>query len=38
MAVTYITMIAVLGIVWGGLITVIVQAVKKEKLKEKNGE
>ena len=38
MAATYITMIAVLGIVWGGLITVLIYAVKKEKLKVENGE
>ncbi len=38
MAATYITMVAVLGIVWGGLITVLIYAVKKEKLKVENGE
>jgi hypothetical protein len=38
MAATYFTMIAVLGIVWGGLITVLIYAVKKEKTKVKNGE
>jgi hypothetical protein len=38
MAATYITMIIVLGIVWGGLILVVSQAVKMEKQKEKNGE
>ena len=38
MAATYITMFTVLGIVWGGLILVLIYAFKKEKQKEKNGQ
>jgi hypothetical protein len=38
MTATYLTMFAVLGIVWGGLILVLIHAVKKEKLKVKNGD
>ena len=33
-----LTMIIVLGIVWGGLSFFLIKAVKYEKLKEKNGE
>ncbi len=35
---TIITMIIVLGIVWGGLSIFIFKAFKYEKLKSKNGE
>ena len=36
--ITIITMICVLGLVWGGLIFFISKAFKYEKLKQKNGE
>ncbi|MDH3267283.1 MAG: MetS family NSS transporter small subunit [Ignavibacteria bacterium] len=36
--VTIITMICVLGLVWGGLIFFISKAFKHEKLKLKNGK
>lgn len=36
MVTTYITMFTVLGIVWGGLILVLIYAFKKEKQKGKN--
>jgi hypothetical protein len=34
---TILTMVVVLGIVWGGLLFFLFKAVKYEKLKEKNG-
>ncbi len=35
---TLITLILVIGIVWGGLIFFLTRAVKYEKLKSKNGK
>ena len=35
---TIITMIIVLGIVWGGLVFFLIRAIKYEKVKIKNGE
>ena len=35
---TIITMIIVLGIVWGGLAFFLIRAIKYEKVKIKNGE
>ena len=35
---TIITMFLVLGIVWGGLILLLLRAINYEKLKSKNGE
>jgi hypothetical protein len=35
---TIITMVLVLGIVWGGLTFFLVRAIKYEKVKLKNGE
>jgi heme/copper-type cytochrome/quinol oxidase subunit 2 len=34
--ITIITMIVVLGIVWGGMVIFLTRAMKYEKLKEKN--
>jgi len=36
--ITIITMICVLGLVWGGLVIFISKAFKHEKLKQKNGQ
>jgi hypothetical protein len=36
--ITIITMLIVLGIVWGGMTFFLTRAIKYEKLKEKNGE
>ena len=35
---TIITMIIVLGIVWGGLILLLLRAINYEKLKSRDGE
>jgi hypothetical protein len=35
---TIITMVIVLGIVWGGLALFLIRAIKYEKVKFKNGE
>ena len=35
---TIITMVLVLGIVWGGLIFFLLRAIKYEKVKTQNGE
>jgi len=35
---TILTMVIVLGIVWGGLIFFLVRAIKYEKVKIQNGE
>jgi len=36
--ITIITIICVLGVVWGGLLFFITKAFKYEKIKQKNGE
>lgn len=36
--ITIITMLIVLGTVWGGMIFFLTRAVKYEKIKEENGE
>jgi len=37
-SITIITMVIVLGIVWGGLAFFLIRAIKYEKVKFKNGE
>jgi hypothetical protein len=36
--ITIITMVIVLGVVWGGLAFFLIRAIKYEKVKFKNGE
>jgi len=36
--ITIITMLIVLGIIWGGMVFFLTRAIKYEKIKEENGQ